>query len=136
MALEVDPAAAAKPEPAPTVPPPPAGPSTKTLAGVTSLGVGGVGLAVGGVFGILAMSKKSALDAQCINKACPVGTQATIDTANTYATLSTVGFAVGGVGIAAGIVLLALPTKAAAAVKATGVTPIVGMQTLGVAGTF
>ncbi len=118
--------------------PPPAQGNGKTIAAVTSLAVGGVGLVLGGVFGVLAMSKKSTLDGQCVAKACPSGTQSTIDAANTFATVSTVGFIVGGVGLAAGIVLLAIPNGAPTAkpVKGLTVTPMLGVTSVGVSGTF
>jgi hypothetical protein len=103
------------PAPAPAAPPPvvltqPAGPATdaspkksNTLAYV-ALGVGGAGLAVGGITGFLALGKKSDLD--CIDERCPSSEKSTLDSARTMATVSTVGFAVGFVGVGAGVILL------------------------------
>jgi hypothetical protein len=75
-----------------------------TLAYVT-LGIGGAGLAVGGVTGFLALGKKSDLKG-CVDTRCPSSQEDTLDSAKTLATVSTVGFAVGFVGVGVGVVLL------------------------------
>jgi len=117
-------------------PPPPSGISGKTIGAITALSIGGVGLVLGGVFGVMAMSKKSTLDGQCTAKACPPGSQSMIDSANTFATVSTIGFIVGGVGIAAGIVLLAIPNGAPAKPARGYITPTFGFGSVGVTGAF
>lgn len=115
LKLEKDPnVAPATPPPAPppaplvTMPPqPPADTSPKkdhTLAYV-ALGVGGAGLVVGGVTGFLALGKKSDLEG-CVKERCPSSQEDTLDGAKTMATVSTVGFAVGFVGVGVGVVLL------------------------------
>ncbi len=118
------------------VEPPPSGVSGKTIGAITALSIGGVGLVLGGVFGVLAMSKKSTLDGQCIAKACPPGSQSTIDNASTFATVSTIGFIVGGVGIAAGIVLLAIPNSAPAKPARGYIMPTFGFGSVGLTGAF
>jgi len=129
-------------------PPPPPVPITpketpkrdRTLAWV-SAGVGLVGVAVGGIFGGLALGKKGSLDDQCTaQKLCGPGAQSDLDAAQTFGTISTVGFIVGGVGAAAAIVLFLWPDpkpEAAAAPK-TGVffRPVIGPGSLGLVGTF
>jgi hypothetical protein len=120
--LEKDPAAAPPvtpplpppppPPPPPlvtTAPPPPAptdtgGKNHNTLAYV-ALGVGGAGLLVGGITGFLALGKKSDLKG-CVDDACPSSQRDTLDSARTMATVSTVGFSVGFVGVGVGVVLL------------------------------
>jgi hypothetical protein len=74
-----------------------------TLAYV-ALGVGGAGLLVGTITGVMAMSKKS--DLECQGKACPSSQEDALDSAKTMATVSTVGFSVGLVGVGVGVVLL------------------------------
>jgi hypothetical protein len=74
-----------------------------TLAYV-ALGVGGAGLLVGTITGVVAMSKKS--DLQCQGKACPSSQEDALDSAQTMATVSTIGFSVGLVGVGVGVVLL------------------------------
>ncbi|MBX3231625.1 MAG: tetratricopeptide repeat protein [Labilithrix sp.] len=116
-------------------PPPPAGGAVtappkrdRTLA-IVALGVGGAGLVFGGVTGALAMSKHGDLDTQCPAGRCPPSASGDVDSFRTMATLSTVGFIVGAVGVAAGAVLWFTAPK-----KQTGFEwhPYVG----GVAGRF
>jgi hypothetical protein len=108
----------------------------KTVGEITSFAVAGVGVAVGAIFGILAMGKKSTLDGECISKGCPAGSQGTIDDANTFGTVSTVGFIVGGVGLVAGIIFLAIPGPKAAPATGITVTPMMGLGSLGASGSF
>lgn len=103
-----------------------------------ALGIGGAGLVVGGVFGIIAMGKKSDLDEACPNKVCPSAAQQdTIDSGKTMGTVSTVGLVVGAVGIGAGVILLlsggSSSSKASTSPK---VQPLVGLGQAGVGGTF
>lgn len=72
---------------------------------IIALGVGGAGLVFGGVTGILAMGKHSDLDKACPDGKCTPTLQSDVDSYHTMATLSTIGFIVGGVGVAAGAVL-------------------------------
>jgi hypothetical protein len=113
--LDKDPAAA-PPAPPPPPPPPPltttpppaatdtSGKKPNTLAYV-ALGVGGAGLLVGGITGFLALGKKSDLKG-CVDNACPSSQRDRLDSARTMATVSTVGFSVGFVGVGVGVVLL------------------------------
>lgn len=94
-----------KPAPAPAPPPEPSSGNPK-LPAYIALGVGGVGLAVGTIFGIMALGSKSTLDSACgADKGCPASAQSDIDAIGTRATISTIGFVVGAVGLAAGGVL-------------------------------
>jgi hypothetical protein len=118
LTLEPDPNAP-KPEPAspgPVTPSQPQEPPSKASLSVSSdspsrvpvyaaLGVGAAGLVVGTVFGLLASGKKSDLDSACANKHCTSAQQDTIDSGKSLATVSTVGFVIGAVGLAAGAVL-------------------------------
>jgi hypothetical protein len=117
-----------------------------TLAFV-ALGVGGAGLLVGGVTGFLALGKKSDLK-NCVDTRCPSSQKDTLDSAKSMATISTVGFAVGFVGVGVGVVLLLTGNSSASASRATPkvaknqpfgnvhVEPWVGTQSAGVSGTF
>ncbi len=79
-------------------------------------GVGLAGLIVGGVTGALALSSKHSAEASCVDQRCPPSTWSDLDHAHSYATVSTVGFIVGAVGIGVGIgsFLLARPPSGAA----------------------
>jgi hypothetical protein len=70
-----------------------------------AFGVGGVGLGLGAVTGVLAMGKHSDLSKAC-NPQCGSDQQSNLDSDHTLGTLTTVGFSVGGVGVAAGVTRL------------------------------
>ncbi len=102
--------------PNPEQPPPGAatGPSsgngmgTQRILGLTSAGLGVLGVAVGSIFGLMASSAWSAQKTDCASAAdCPRHDQAVSDHSrmSTDATISTVGFVAGGVLLAAGAAL-------------------------------
>jgi hypothetical protein len=102
----------AAPPPAPPPPPPaPAAeesaPSGRHAAAYSALAVGIVGVAVGAIGGIIVLEKKSTIDSSCdSNGVCNSADSAsTANSAKTFGTLSTIGFAVGGAGLAAALVL-------------------------------
>jgi hypothetical protein len=101
--------------PAPTAESPAAAPPNRIPAYV-AFGVGGVGVVLGSVFGLMASSKKSDLDAACTAKICGADQQKTINDGKGFATVSTVGFVVGAVGLAVGtyLYLTAGPSSPAA----------------------
>jgi hypothetical protein len=113
-----------------------------TLAYV-ALGVGGAGLVVGGITGFLALGKKSDLE-NCENNRCPSSQADTLDSAKSMATVSTVGFTVGFVGVGVGVVLLLTGSNSARASAplpklATGrveVSPYFAGNGAGLNGTF
>ena len=71
--------------------------------------LGGAGIVVGATTGILALTGNSDLEDRCPSvSACPADAQADIDRVSTFAVVSTTGFVVGGIGVAAGIVLAAV----------------------------
>jgi hypothetical protein len=139
------PDAAAAPPPAWSASPAPApgadegGPSR--VGPIVLLAVGGAGLIVGGVFGGLALGKKSSLDSACQPKsACPASSQGDIDALNTDATIATVGFAVGGAAVVAGGIWFfaggrSKPKPAAPSARLV-VHPYIGPGSAGVTGVF
>jgi hypothetical protein len=132
-------APAAAPPLSPSAAPPPAPHAPNPVPAFIALGIGGVGVAVGSVFGILALSTKSSLDSACMSKSCPASSQSDIDALSTRATVSNIGFAVGVVGVATGAVLLitsqsgdARPANA----RRVRMRPWLGLGTAGLGGTF
>jgi hypothetical protein len=109
-----------------------------------AFGIGGAGLAVGAVFGLLALGTKSTLDNACPNKVCPNGaSQSDIDQLSSRATVSSVGFGVGVLGLAVGAVLLVTahgeghPAAAGATPpRPPRVRPWIGLGAAGLGGTF
>ena len=118
-----------------------------TLLTWVGIGLGGAGLATGIVTGALSLSKKSALQGECPNDVCAPG-NSDYGAANTFATVSTVGFIVAGVGAGVALVTLiigheapaAAPAEAPAAAPAAETGLIVhawiGVGGGGVSGTF
>jgi hypothetical protein len=88
-------------------------------------GVGAAGLVVGGVFGIVAMSKKSDAQKACPDKCADQSDADKWSSAKSAGTVSTIAFIVGGVGLATGLVLwfTAKPEAAETSGVALGVGP-------------
>lgn len=80
--------------------------SGRTIGTIAAFGVGAAGLIMGGVTGGLAISTKKQADTQCPEFQCSPDGLKLVRKGRTMATLSTVGVAVGGAGIAAGVILL------------------------------
>jgi hypothetical protein len=107
----------------------------RTVAYV-AFGVGGASLIVGGVAGGLAIAKHSQLADACPNpEFCDPSHQAAIDTYHRLGTIADVGFIVGGIGVAAGVVLLVTQPKETAT-TGTKWTPYIGLGSAGVSGVF
>ncbi|HEY4105631.1 MAG TPA: hypothetical protein VGM44_17150 [Polyangiaceae bacterium] len=100
-------------------PPPVPNPRTPHDGNRRTLGfaVGGAGvaaLAVGGVFGVLAISAYHQADHDCpSHRGCSDGVLQLSDTASSRATIANVGVGVGIAGIAAGVALILLSPRAA-----------------------
>jgi hypothetical protein len=139
LTLDPDPKARKAPDPSvPKLPPSPPSESAnmQRVLAYASLGVGGAGLAVGSIFGFMAMSKHNNLEQTCFNKVCPPSSQGDIDAARSRATVSTVGFIVAGVGVAAGATLLLWPDAAQIKTGQTRFQPWIGVGSVGLNGAF
>jgi hypothetical protein len=142
VSLELQPDPNAPPPPQPTTPGPDNGSSSQTSSGsrlpaYVAFGVGGLGLGVGIVAGAVVASRASSLSRDCdANKACPADQQSHIDAAKTWATISTVGFIVGGVGLGTGLVLLLTGGKSSTTTARPHVSPVLGANYAGIDGTF
>jgi hypothetical protein len=95
------------------------------------------------VAGFMAMGKHSDLATNCPGNTCFPSQQANLDSYHTIATISTVGFIVGGVGVAAGVILLVTRPKTENAAApahspqiALRVQPVVGLGSIGAIGEF
>ena len=107
--------------------------SRQKTFGIIGLGVGAAGLAVGGVAGLIAMSRHSTLESDCQSGRCPASAQSTLDGFRTMATVSTVGFIVGGVAAATGGALLLTAPRPA---QTGRVEPYIGLAHVGARVTF
>ncbi|NUP10420.1 MAG: tetratricopeptide repeat protein [Polyangiaceae bacterium] len=110
------------------------------VAGFVTTSFGAVGIAMGTVFGVMAMNEVGDAEEDpllCPNKVCTKAGAAVIDEARTKSTVSTVAFSVGGVSLAAGVTIFLVreltdiekPDTDKDATKKSGITsfePIVG----------
>jgi hypothetical protein len=87
--------------------------------------VGVVGLGVGAVFGLLALSKNDEAEAMCKPSACenPTAFERS-KTAHDFANVSNVSFAVGAVGLAVGAILLLTAPKSGASSPRASIVPV------------
>jgi hypothetical protein len=123
----------------------PTEPAWRKPAIISAFAVGGAGLVLGGVTGAMALSKHSKLSTDCPGGTCGADHKAELDSYHTVGKLSTIGFVVGGVGAAAGVVLLLVKPRSSSDVaeptarqerKKLSMTPFVGLGCAGVEGTF
>lgn len=104
---------------------------------IVLLALGGVGIAVGSVFGVVALNTNSSLQNDCgSNKVCPASSQNDINALPTQELISTIGFGVGVVAVAGGAVWWMLSGTKEEPRPRTGVTPLLGPGLLGVGGRF
>ncbi len=106
-ALVTPPARGSVATPTSAAPPSASGGGARTGAYV-ALGVGGVGLLAGTLFGVMAKSAESSGNEQCRGSLCPERARADFDSAKSKALWSNVGFGVGLIGLGAGGTLLVL----------------------------
>jgi tetratricopeptide (TPR) repeat protein len=78
------------------------------VPGILSLSFAAAGLELGAITGALAARDASVVKEGCVGERCLRQDAELLDRANTLATVSTVGFVVGGVALTTGIVLIAV----------------------------
>lgn len=101
-----------------------------------AFGVGAVGLLVGGITGGLVLGQHGTLSDECKNGVCTSTTaKADLDSYHTMASVSTVGFIVGGVGVAAGAALFFL-SPSSSSTKSAWIAPTIGPGSIGALGRF
>jgi hypothetical protein len=138
---------------------PPAGerpPPRERSNGLATAGfvIGGVGLGVGAITGIVALSDKSDLQDKCTNKICGVSDHDALDAAKRWGNVSTTFFIVGGVGLVVGLIATlsapkssssdradrslapVAPLRARPVARTITVTPDVGPGGVGIHGAF
>ncbi|MGE0322973.1 MAG: hypothetical protein AB7S68_11755 [Polyangiaceae bacterium] len=93
-----------------------AGTPTQRYLAYGAFGVAAVGVAVGSIFGLQAISKNDDSNANglCDGNRCVAEGAALRDDARSAGNISTIGFAVGGAGLVAGVLLLVLEPKPSA----------------------
>jgi hypothetical protein len=109
----------------------------KRTAGYVAVGVGLVGLGVGAVFGLSAISKRHDAEDLCTQGYCSAKAVATNDEAKSAAWISDVGFGIGIAGVGVGAYLLltakvAKPSAAESTAKHLSIAPLLGNHTAGI----
>jgi len=87
--------------------PPPVEPPSRVLP-IALMAAGGAVLLVGGGFAFAAKSKHDDLDAVCVAGRCPNSSQSDIDALHRDTLIADLSFAIGGVSVATGLLLLLL----------------------------
>jgi hypothetical protein len=100
-------------------------------------GTAAVGVIAGTITGLMMFSKKSDLEAECTaDKVCPDSSRGTHDEASTFATLSTLSFAVAGGGAVVGVIGLLVRPSAKKETNAARIEPWIGLGGGGLRGSF
>lgn len=123
----------------PVAAPEPTSGSVLTPLGYVSLGVGVVGLALGGYFGLQAKSTRDDLSDSCPTDRCSATERTKFNEGKDQASYSTIGFAVGGAGLVTGALLLMLAPsqqETPESVATLRLQPIVGPGSLWLNGSF
>ncbi len=116
----------------PAVPPPrppaPAAHSARRTGAYIAGGIGIVGLATGTIAGVVALTKKSGVDANCVDLLCNTQGESALSSGKTAATISTVAFPIGLVasGIAAFLFVTSAERTDAVSTSTARLTPFVG----------
>lgn len=134
-ATPLPPGPALPPSPSkPTDPPPSTGSHTSPLVYIGFV-TAGVGLIAGSVTGALAFGKASDVKAQCPNATCPTEKSGLLEDTKTYATISTISFAVAAGGVV--LAIIGLSKKSSSGSKdGAYVQPYVGLGAVGLTGAF
>lgn len=104
--------------------------------------IGGVGVGVGAISGIIALSGKSDLDSKCTDKICGTSDHDSLDSAKRWGNVSTAFFIVGGVGALIALYATLNPPRekaSSASARAQGkltVSPDFGPGGMGIHGAF
>jgi len=130
LAFEGGKAAIGTPEPTTTK-------KTSTLTYV-GFGLAGVGLVAGSITGILAISKASTVKDACPQPdKCPPDQDSNISSSKTMGNISTISFAVAGVGVALGVIgILTSGKSESSEARKPHVTPFIGIGSVGLTGAF
>jgi hypothetical protein len=112
--------------------------SGATTAGFVALGLGALGLAAGVGAGTVVALESADLSSSCgPSRVCPPGKQSEIASAKTWATVSTTGFILAGVGLGTGLIILLTRHREARGLSSrVELAPVLGPTYAGITGGF
>jgi hypothetical protein len=103
---------------------------------IAGFAVGGVGVIAGAVTGAMSLSATADAEAHCLDTRCTPEAQDDIDSGTTLAHVSTISFAVGGAGLAVGVIGLVLALDDDAPESGAAIEPWLGLGFAGLRGRF
>jgi hypothetical protein len=109
--------------------------SNKTILASVAFGVGGVGAILGTIGAALAANEYSELKVKCTGGRCPPESSGALDAYHVSSGFARIGFVIGGVGVAAGVIILLVPDTAPSRPIVT-LVPRVGPGVVGLDGLF
>jgi hypothetical protein len=110
---------------------------TQRIAGIAVAGIGVVGVGLGAAFGIMAIGKNNEALENCRTETlCSARGLELTNSANSAATVATIGFIAGGAAIAGGAVLFFTAKKPGGSAHAPGLQVRLGASSVGLAGRF
>lgn len=113
-------------------PQPPVSHRVSNAFAITGFTVAGIGIIGGAIAGVLTMNRESELETRCQNQHCGPADWTALDNARGLGDASSVLFVVGGIGLLTGVLALALRSPN----HTTGISPRVGLDSIGVDGAF
>ncbi len=115
----------------------PDGTQATSLVAYIGFSVAAVGIIVGGIAGVVAISNTATIVGDCNDEEqCPSSLSDDIASANTVANVSNVGFAVGAAGLIVGIIGLFVGGDDGTAADAAGIRPLLSSERIGLQGSF
>jgi hypothetical protein len=103
---------------------------------IGAFAVGAVGAGVGTIAGIVAFAKTSSVKSDCTGNACPGFDSGRIASAQSAGNVSTAFFVIGGLGAAVGVASLFFFSNRDADHANVHISPVIGVGSAGVIGTF
>jgi len=106
------------------------------ISGWTAIGLGGAGVVLGTVAGVMVLNQEQELMDQCTDRQCPSEVRDDVESFDTMRAVTTAGFIIGGIGLAAGTTLLLLAPSDDEDADEAQVVPYVTFGGGGIRGSF
>ena len=110
--------------------------TTRNVAAGAAFAVGALGLGAGAVAGGMALAKIHDVESRCVGLRCPPSERANVSAAGTLGHVSTISLVVGGLGVAAGAIILVSLRTATRAPRSTSAALRMGLGRFDFEGQF